>query len=426
MRVATLKVELRDPHEKQAEFIGSTVKRKIVRGGRRGGKTTGLTVLAVEGFLDGCRVLYAVPTQEQVDRFWFEVKRALAEPIAAGVFYKNETRHIIELEGTEQRIRAKTAWNADTLRGDYADLLILDEYQAMDEDAWKLVGVPMLLDNNGDAVFIYTPPSALSRSVSKARDPMHAAKLYKKAQADTTGRWKTFHFTSHDNPYLDRTALKEITLDMDDRAYRQEIMAEDIFETPGALWTPTLIEAMRLLGASAPKMALVTVNIDPPKSSKPGSDEAGITATGLGDDGRGYLLADRSKLYTPDGWGSAAIELAKELGADHIVAESNVGGEMVQAVIQHIIEASDDDWSIHVELIAAVKSKYARAVPILARCQRGEIGIVGSWPELEYQMCNWIDGIGWSPDRMDSAVHGFRDIMLGSRFIAVESVEWPS
>lgn len=415
----TARLRSLESHPKQAEFVNSTAKRKIVRGGRRGGKTTGLATLAVKGFLDGCRVLYAVPTQEQVDRFWFEVKRALAEPIAAGVFYKNETRHIIELEGTEQRIRAKTAWNADTLRGDYADLLILDEYSVMDEDAWKLVGAPMLLDNNGDAVFIYTPPSALSRSVSKARDPMHAAKLYKKAQADTTGRWKTFHFTSHDNPYLDRTALKEITLDMDDRAYRQEIMAEDIFETPGALWTPTLIEAMCALGAAAPKMALITVNIDPPKSSKPGSDEAGITATGLGDDERGYFLNDRSGLYTPDGWGSTAVELAKELGADHIVAESNVGGEMVRAVIEHI------DPSIHVELIAAVVSKYARAVPILARCQRGEIGIVGSWPELEYQMSNWVDGIGWSPDRMDSAIHGFRELMLGQRFIAVESVEWP-
>ena len=421
---AELTVRLRTPHPKQAEFIDSDALRVMIRAGRQSGKTTGLAVEAVKAFLAGRRVLYAVPVQEQVEKFWFEVKRALAEPIAAGVFYKNETMHIVELGGTEQRIRAKTAWNADTLRGDYADFLILDEFQAMDEDAWRLVGAPMLLRHRGKAVFIYTPPSALSRSVSKARDPMHAAKLYKKAEADTTGRWATFHFTSHDNPYLDTTALKEITLDMDDRAYRQEIMAEDVFETPGALWTPTLIETMRVL--SAPKMALVTVNIDPPKSSRPGSDEAGITATGLGDDGRGYFLADRSDLYTPDGWASAAIELAKELGADHIVAESNVGGEMVESVIQHIVEASGDDWSIHVELIAAVVSKYARAVPILARCQRGEIGFVGSFPELEYQMCNWIDGIGWSPDRMDSMVHGFRDLMLGSRFIAVGSVAWPS
>jgi hypothetical protein len=66
------------------------------------------------------------------------------------VFYKNESEHVIERPGTDQRIKAKTAWNADTLRGDYADLLILDEWQLMDETFWEDVGAPMLLDNHGE------------------------------------------------------------------------------------------------------------------------------------------------------------------------------------------------------------------------------------------------------------------------------------
>ena len=36
---------------------------------------------------------------------------------------------------------------------------------------------------------------------SKADDPQHAAKLFKKAQADDSGRWETFHFKSLDNPF---------------------------------------------------------------------------------------------------------------------------------------------------------------------------------------------------------------------------------
>jgi len=171
-------VHLRRPHASQQGFIDSNAKRKVIRAGRRSGKTVGIAIKATKEFLAGRRILYAAPTQEQVDRFWEEVKRALADPIEANVYYKNETRHLIEIPGTEQRIRAKTAWNADTLRGDYADLLILDEWQLMDEDAWEFVGAPMLLDHNGDAVFIYTPPSLRSRSVTKARDPRHAAKLF--------------------------------------------------------------------------------------------------------------------------------------------------------------------------------------------------------------------------------------------------------
>ena len=160
---------------------------------------------------------------------------------------KNETEHYIELEHSEQRIRAKTAWNSDTLRGDYCDVLILDEGQLMNEETWDRVGAPMLLDNDGDAVFIYTPPSLHSRSASKARDPQHAAKLFKRAQEDTTGRWATFHFKSADNPYISEEALAEISSDMTALAYRQEILAEDVDEAPGALWTRANIELGRVV-----------------------------------------------------------------------------------------------------------------------------------------------------------------------------------
>ena len=122
MAIATLptveyKVRLRGLHARQLEIKRRKEKRKVIRAGRRSGKTVLAADDAVERFLDGRRVLYATPTQEQIDTFWYEVIRALAEPIEAGVFYKNQTRHLIELLGTKNRIRAKTAWDANTLRG---------------------------------------------------------------------------------------------------------------------------------------------------------------------------------------------------------------------------------------------------------------------------------------------------------------------
>jgi len=216
-----------DGHPLQREFITAESKRKIIRAGRRGGKTVGAAVLAVEAFLCKKRVLYAAPTSEQTEKFWFEVCQTLDEPIRHKVYAKNETERFLEIPGTENRLKAKTAWNANTLRGDYADLLIFDEWQLMDEDAWEVVGAPMLLDNNGDAVFIYTPPSLRSAGVSKAKDPRHAAKMFKMAREDTTGRWMAFHFTSHDNPYISEEGLKELIQDMSSSSYRQEILAED-------------------------------------------------------------------------------------------------------------------------------------------------------------------------------------------------------
>lgn len=236
------------PHSTtQEEFVRCVALRQMIKAGRRFGKTVGAAIKALQGFLGQCsccygkgclfcdnsgrvrpkRVLYGAPTAEQVGKFWFEVSMALTPGIEVGIYRKDETEHIIEVPRTETRIKAKTAWNANTLRGDYADLLILEEYQLMNEDAWQEVGQPMLLDNNGTAVFIFTPPSLKSEGISKAKDPRHASKMFKTASQDTSGRWKTFHFTSYDNPTLSKDALKEIASDMSTDTYRREILAED-------------------------------------------------------------------------------------------------------------------------------------------------------------------------------------------------------
>ena len=330
----SLTVVLPEPHGKQIEFLRSSAKRKVIRAGRRGGKTYGASIYAVEKFLEGKRVLYATPTQEQVDRFWYLVCEALREPIEAGIFYKNETKHLIELAGTEQRIRAKTAWNSDTLRGDFADELILDEFQLMNEDTWGVVGAPMLMDNNGNAIFIYTPPSLQSRSVTKANDPQHAAKLFKKAAADTTGRWQAFHFSTYDNPYIDKTVIDDLANDMSSIAYRMEIMAEDIDEAPGALWRRANIEKYRV--DKSPQLKRIVVAIDPSGSDKTTSDEAGIIVAGIDGAGDGYILEDLSGIYSPNAWAHRAISAYYEWDADRIVAEKNYGGDMVATVIRNM------------------------------------------------------------------------------------------
>ncbi len=225
-KVSNIPVLLPIPHTYQSKLIDSDAKRIMARAGRRGGKTVAIAIRHIKKFLKGERVLYATPTSEQLGKWWFEVTTALRPLTDLGVLKKNETEHYIELPGTEQRIKGKTAWNANTLRGDYAGELGLDEFQLMDEiGVWDEVGLPMLVDKNGNAVIIYTPPSLRSTGVSKARDPRAAAKMFKIAEKDP--RWLALHFTSHDNPYISREGLNEIIQDMSKQSYRQEILAED-------------------------------------------------------------------------------------------------------------------------------------------------------------------------------------------------------
>jgi hypothetical protein len=389
-------VRLRNPagHPAQLAMVRSDKKRIIVRAGRRGGKTVGAAIKAVEGFLKGRRVLYAAPTIDQVAKFWKEVQRALAGPIAYKLFKQNKTEHTIEKLGSEQRIRAKTAWNAETLRGDYADLLILDEYQMMDETAWTEVGAPMLIDNNGDVLFIYTPPSLETRSASKARDPQHAAKLYRAHKNDPD--WLCLHFASAANPHISEEGIAEAAKNMTVLAYRQEILAQDIEEIPGALWTRKIIEDSRVKVMPCESRRIV-IGIDP---SGGNTTEVGIGVAAEGTDGHIYFLHDGSmKAARPKQWAQRAIQLYYAHQADRVVAERNYGGDMVEETLRNV------DENVSYKDVTASRGKLVRAEPILALFQQKKMHLVGEWPELEEELVTYTaDPRQKSPNRLDAMV----------------------
>jgi hypothetical protein len=92
-------------------------------------------------------------------------------------------------------------------------------------DHWNLVIRPMLVDLKGSAWFASTPN----------RDSgLHFKNLYNLAKGGEPD-WAWWHFTSYDNPYLDRAELDGLKTSMTDEAYRQEIMAEFI-EGEGAVF----------------------------------------------------------------------------------------------------------------------------------------------------------------------------------------------
>ena len=211
--MTAISLNLPRPHPKQHAIKHDKAKRKVICAGRRAGKTTLMAMMAIEDALRGRRVLYATPTQDQSEQFWVKCKGWIAPLLNRGVVVKNETRHSLSF-WNKGHIKAKTAWDADTLRGDYADRLMLDEYPLMKASAWDLVGAPMLLDNDGDALFIGTP-----------KRKNHFFHLYVRGLQDGK-RWRSWQFTSHDNPYLSRAALAEITQDLTESAYKQEILAQ--------------------------------------------------------------------------------------------------------------------------------------------------------------------------------------------------------
>ena len=282
----------------------------------------------------------------------------------------------------------------------------------MKEDAWTLVGSPMLLDNNGNVTFIYTPPALSSKQRSLAKDSQYAAKMfakYKESMITNPARYAAFHFTSMDNPHISKEALAEIASDMTSVGYRMEILAEDVNEAPGALWTREIIERNRV--HTLPRdLDLVVVGVDPSATSE--GDECGIiTGAKIGD--HGYVIADNSIQGSPLVWATAAIKAYHDNHANRIVAESNQGGEMVSTVIHQI------DSTVPVTMVHASRGKATRAEPVSAKYEKDMIHHYGHYSGLEDEMCLWVPG-GNSPNRLDAAVW----CMVGLGIVKNQTTDW--
>ena len=195
------------------------------------------------------------------------------------------------------------------------------------------------------------------------------------------------------------------------RLGRQEIHAELMDEVEGALWSRELLESTRV--RETPDMRRIVVSVDPmakkDKKRKQSERETGITVVGLGEDGHGYVLDDRSVSNSkPDLWARRVISAFHDWGADRVIGEVNNGGDMVEDVIH------TRDPTIPVKMVHASRGKWTRAEPISSLYEQGKIHHVGFFKDLETQLCTWSgEDNEPSPDRLDAVVWGLTETMLG-------------
>ena len=192
------------------------------------------------------------------------------------------------------------------------------------------------------------------------------------------------------------------------RLGRQELEAELLEERPDALWPRDLIERLRVV--ATPALQRVVVAVDPPATSGAQADACGIVVVGLGDDGRAYVLADRTREgVKPLEWARAAVAAFENYEADRIVVEINQGGEMVETVLRQV------DPAVPVRGVRATRGKVLRAEPVAALYEQGRVAHVGALPQLEDEMCDFgLDGLsgGGSPDRVDALVWALTELCL--------------
>lgn len=296
-----------------------------------------------------------------------------------------------------------TGEEPDRLRGKQHEKLWADELAAWRyPEAWDQAMFGLRLGDNPQAVITTTPkPTAIVKELLKNEHTVI-----------TTG-------TTYEN----RANLAEafydaiITKYEGTRLGRQELLAEILSDVPGALWKRDQIDDDRVKPADVPGLMRVIVAIDPAVSTSEGASETGIVVAAVGDDGHGYVLDDLTIKATPQGWASRAVKAYYTHNGDRIVGEVNNGGDMVE----HTVRMVDD--KVAFKQIRASRGKHTRAEPIAALYEQGRVHHVGTFAEMEDQMCTWVPGDD-SPDRMDALVWALTELMLQPVREVPEQSEW--
>lgn len=197
----------------QTKVWDDTSRFKVINIGRRGGKTS-LVVFKIIDFAannNNTSVWFVAPTYKQAKLIAWEMFK---EFVPEGAILKtNETELVIYLKNGSS-ILLKGADNPNSLRGVRIDFCVFDEVAFIDKwkEVWKVMR-PTLVDSKAECWFISTPNGF-----------NHFWDLYNNPD------YKSFHFTSFDNPYIDRNeinaARKEMVESGQEDTFFQEFMGE--------------------------------------------------------------------------------------------------------------------------------------------------------------------------------------------------------
>ena len=202
----------------QEEVMKDSARFKIVAAGRRTGKSHLAAISLILSALDGKdgKVFYVAPTQGQArDVIWHTIFDIANDII--------ERSHINNLEITlsgGNTIYLKGADRPDSLRGVSLKHLVLDEYAFMKPDVFESILRPALADRKGSLIAIGTP---------EGRN--HFYDMFQGANG--WDDWSQFHYTSFDNPLVDKAEIEHARSTLPAWAFAQEFMASFDARTGG-------------------------------------------------------------------------------------------------------------------------------------------------------------------------------------------------
>ena len=197
----------------QQEVYKDNTRFKVIVAGRRCGKSRlSAVALLVEGLKcpKGSAVMYVAPTQGQARQIIWDLLLDLGRDVIQSAHINN--LDITLVNGAKIYVRGSD--RPDTLRGVSLTFAVLDEVADIKPDTWEKVIRASLSDKKGSALFIGTP---------KGRNWFYD--MYNLGLGDEDKEWKSWHFTTKDNPLIDPDEIEGARKTLSSFAFKQEYEA---------------------------------------------------------------------------------------------------------------------------------------------------------------------------------------------------------
>jgi hypothetical protein len=204
-------VTLPTPHVGQRQVLRSTARWRVLRAGRRWGKSLVAQDEGIKRLLRGERVAYVAPVFKMCKKFFRLFCRKIPKSLIAET---NKSDLEISLI-TGGYIVFHSGEAIDNIRSDKFHFVIVDEAAFIKdfESAWNESIRPTLTDYKGGALFISTP---------RGMNFFYALCM---KGANKEDGYEEFYFTTYDNPHIDKSEIDSARADLPEDVFNQEYLA---------------------------------------------------------------------------------------------------------------------------------------------------------------------------------------------------------
>ncbi|MBL1121385.1 MAG: hypothetical protein D8M26_00680 [Ignavibacteriae bacterium] len=230
-------LELEITYHKNQEkiFFESGARFKVIAKGRRFGLTRGFANYIIEQMLEGVSPILWVDTvygniERYVDRYFIPTLKSLPK----NLWKYRSNRNDLRIGNSVCDFRS--ADNPENIEGFGYALIVVNEAGIVlkNRNLWTETILPMILDYKAKVLIGGTPKG---KTVKRTKERHLFYELFERGERqEVRSEWKSFNYTSYDNPLLDKKEIDELVKEISPALRDQEIYGKFIeAETAGII-----------------------------------------------------------------------------------------------------------------------------------------------------------------------------------------------